>query len=64
VYVTYGQAPHLELHIGAVKRVYSTFITEFSVDTHNLEVAPKPWDSTTEERSLLVIQEFTTSNGP
>jgi hypothetical protein len=28
--------------------VHSTFISEFSVDTHKLEVAPKLWDGTTE----------------
>jgi len=31
-----------------VRRVHSTFISEFSVGTHKLEVALKPWDSTTE----------------
>jgi hypothetical protein len=41
-------AQHLDLHIGAVRRVHSTSISEFSTERHKLEVAPKPWDSTTE----------------
>jgi hypothetical protein len=32
----------------AVRRVQSTFISEFPVRTHKLEVAQKPWNRTTE----------------
>jgi hypothetical protein len=31
-----------------MSRVHSTFISEFSVEKHKLEVAQKPWDRTTE----------------
>jgi hypothetical protein len=31
-----------------VRRVHSTFISEFPVGTHKLEVAPKLWDTATE----------------
>jgi hypothetical protein len=48
MYVTYDRAPHLDLHIGEMRNVHSTFTAEFSVETHKLEVAPKSWDSTTE----------------
>jgi hypothetical protein len=48
VYVAYARTLNLDLHIGAMSRVYSTFISEISIKTHKLEVAPKPWDRTTE----------------
>jgi hypothetical protein len=38
----------LDLKKGAVRTVYSTYISEFYVETQKLKVAPKPWDSTTE----------------
>jgi hypothetical protein len=41
MYVTMIQAPHLHLHIGAVRRVHSTFTSVFSVETHKLEAVPK-----------------------
>jgi hypothetical protein len=41
-------ALNLDLHIGAARRVHSTFISEFPVGTHKLEVALKPRDTTTE----------------
>jgi hypothetical protein len=47
------QALHLDLHIGTVRGVHSTFISEFSVQTDGLEVAPKPWDSTMETGKIL-----------
>jgi hypothetical protein len=46
-------ALHLDLHTGAVRRVHSTFISEFPVETHKLEVAAKPWDRTTEIGKIL-----------
>jgi hypothetical protein len=46
--------PHPDLHIGAISGVHSTFISEFSVETHKLEVAPKPWDRMTETGKILV----------
>jgi hypothetical protein len=48
MYITMVQALHPDLHIGAVRRVHSTLISEFSVETHKLEVATKPRDKTTE----------------
>jgi hypothetical protein len=42
----------LDLHSGAVRRVHSTFISEFSVETHKLEVAQKQWEGTTEIRKV------------
>jgi hypothetical protein len=42
------QTPNLDLHTGAVRRVHSTIISEFSIETHKLEIVPKPWDSTME----------------
>jgi hypothetical protein len=42
-------APRLDLHTTViVRRAHMTFIFEFSIKTHRLEVAPKPWDSTME----------------
>jgi hypothetical protein len=37
VYVTYGPAPHIDLHTGAMSTVHSTFISEFSVGQENEE---------------------------
>jgi hypothetical protein len=48
------QALHLDLHIGAMRRVHSTFISEFPIDTHKLEVAPKLWVRTMEIREIPV----------
>jgi hypothetical protein len=42
------RALHLDLQKGAVRRVHSTFISEFPVETQKFQVAPKPWDRTTE----------------
>jgi hypothetical protein len=35
-----------------MRRVCSTLIFEFFVETHKLEVMPKLWDSTTEIRKI------------
>jgi hypothetical protein len=35
-----------------MSRVHSTFISEFSEETHKLEVAPNPWDRTTETEKI------------
>jgi hypothetical protein len=59
--VTMVWASHLELHVEAVRRVHSTFIFEFSLETHKLEVALKPWK---QGSSMLVRQEFNKSNWP
>jgi len=40
--------PHLNLYIRTVRRVHSTFIFEFSVETTKLEVTLKLWDGMTE----------------
>jgi hypothetical protein len=42
------QVLHLDLHIEAVRRVDSTFSSEFIIGTHKLKVASKPWERTTE----------------
>ena len=43
-----------DLHIGAARRVHSTFIFEFSLGAHKLKITPKPWDSSMEmDRSLI-----------
>jgi hypothetical protein len=42
------QALHLDFHIEAVRRDNSTFFSEFSTETHKLEVMPIPQDSTME----------------
>jgi hypothetical protein len=39
-------------HLPALRRVHSTFISEFSVKMHKLKVAPKPWDSTKEIQKI------------
>jgi hypothetical protein len=38
---------HLDLHVGSVIRVHSTFIFEFPTGTHKMEVMLKLYDSTT-----------------
>jgi hypothetical protein len=48
VYLTKVQALHLDLHIGAVRRVHSTFIYEFSTEAHKMQVIVKSWGSTME----------------
>jgi hypothetical protein len=42
------RAPHLDLHIGAVRIAHSTFISEFFTNSHKLEVTLKLWDNTME----------------
>jgi len=46
VYLNMVQAPHLDSCIGAVRRVNATFIFNFSVERHKLEVMMKPWVNT------------------
>jgi hypothetical protein len=41
-------APHPDLHRGTVRRVHSTFISEFSVQSYKLQFVLKPRDSKTE----------------
>jgi len=49
----------LDSHTGAVKRVHSTFIFEFSLGVRTLEITPKPRDSSAEiHKSLLVTKEW------
>jgi hypothetical protein len=46
-------APHLDLHIGEVRRVHSTFISEFFiVEIHKLDIALKLGGSTTQTRKI------------
>jgi hypothetical protein len=47
VYVTYGPGYASRIAFGAMSRVHPTSIFVFSVETHKLEVAPKPWDRNT-----------------
>jgi hypothetical protein len=41
-------ALHTDLHIGAVRKVYSTFNFEFSKETHKFKIAVKTWNNTME----------------
>jgi hypothetical protein len=40
------------LHIGAVKRIHSTFTFEFFVEIYKPDIVLKPWDSTTEMANI------------
>jgi hypothetical protein len=40
------QAPDLDLHTWSVRKVHSTLISEFSIDTHKSGGMLKPWDRT------------------
>jgi hypothetical protein len=56
--MTYGP-DSVDLQRGAVRKVHSTFIFEFSVGAYKLEITLKPWDSSVEiHRSLLVTKEW------
>jgi hypothetical protein len=41
-------ALNLNLHRRAAKRVHSTFVFEFPIQTHKLKVMLQPWDRITE----------------
>jgi hypothetical protein len=47
-YLRPARAVRLHLYVGPVSRVYSTSISQFSAETHKIEVAPKPWEWKTE----------------
>jgi hypothetical protein len=51
-----AQAVHLDLHTVAMSGVNSTLISAFSVETHKLEVSPKPWERAAEIGKIPLVR--------
>jgi hypothetical protein len=50
-------APHLDLHIDAVRRMDPTFIPRVCVGTHKFKVMPKMWDSNTDLANIPAVRQ-------